>query len=166
MKRHLPFALTHLATIAWGPVALVCALTNVPRRIYLPILITGTLSDIYDGILARRFGAATSALRRYDSITDMIYYLFIPSPPLFLLCKTVITQKLAAHCAHSFCSEAGIILYSRLLCPVLGNHPATHSYPAKFYGLCLARRAHRPARLQHRKLDNHRAYHRRAHRES
>lgn len=60
-----------------GPIALACALTNVPRWIYLPILVAGTLSDIYDGILARSFGVATPALRRYDSVTDVIYYLFI-----------------------------------------------------------------------------------------
>jgi phosphatidylglycerophosphate synthase len=80
MKRHLPFALTTLRLLL-GPVALACALTNVPRWVYLPILVAGTLSDIYDGILARRFGVATPALRRYDSVTDVIYYLFILAPP-------------------------------------------------------------------------------------
>jgi CDP-diacylglycerol--glycerol-3-phosphate 3-phosphatidyltransferase len=91
MKRHLPFALTTLRLLL-GPIALDCALTNFPRWIYLPILITATLSDIYDGILARRYGVATPALRRYDSITDVIYYLFILGAA-FVLCKTVITQN-------------------------------------------------------------------------
>ena len=56
MKRHLPFALTALRLLP-GPVALVCALANAPRWVNLPILVTGTLSDIYDGILARGFGS-------------------------------------------------------------------------------------------------------------
>ena len=131
MKRHLPFALTTLRLLL-GPIALACALTNVPPWIYLPILITATLSDIYDGILARRFGVATPALRRYDSITDVIYYLFILATA-FVLCKSVITQNWML-IALTLLSEATVILvsYARF-----GKYPATHSYLAKFYGLCL-----------------------------
>jgi CDP-diacylglycerol--glycerol-3-phosphate 3-phosphatidyltransferase len=131
MKRHLPFALTTLRLLL-GPVALACALTNVPRWVFLPILVAGTLSDIYDGILARRFGVATPALRRYDSVTDVIYYLFILAAA-FLLCKPVITQNWPL-IALIVLSEAGTILtsYARF-----GKYPATHSYLAKFYGLCL-----------------------------
>jgi CDP-diacylglycerol--glycerol-3-phosphate 3-phosphatidyltransferase len=131
LKHHLPFALTTLRLLL-GPIALACALTNVPRWIYLPILITATLSDIYDGILARRYGVATPALRRYDSITDVIYYLFILAAA-FLLCKPVITQNWPL-IALILMSEAGCILVSYLR---FGKYPATHSYMAKFYGLCL-----------------------------
>jgi hypothetical protein len=90
-KRHLPFALTTLRLLL-SPTALACALTDVPRWIYLPILATATLSDIYDGILARRFGVATPALRRYDSITDVIYYLFI-LVVAWWMCKPVLAQR-------------------------------------------------------------------------
>ncbi len=131
MKRHLPFALTTLRLLL-GPIALICALTNVPRWFFLPILITATLSDIYDGILARRFGVATPALRRYDSMTDVIYYLFILAAA-FLLCKTVVAQNWPL-IVLILLSEAGSIL----VCYVrFGKYPATHSYMAKFYGLCL-----------------------------
>lgn len=131
LKRHLPFALTTLRLLL-GPVALVCALTNVPRWVYLPVLVTGTLSDIYDGILARRYGVATPALRRYDSVTDVIYYLFILAAA-FLLCKTVISQNWLL-IVLILLSEAGCILVSYVR---FGKYPATHSYLAKFYGLCL-----------------------------
>ena len=129
--KHLPFALTTLRLLL-GPVALVCALTNVPRWVYLPVLDTGTLSDIYDGILARRYGVATPALRRYDSVTDVIYYLFILAAA-FLLCKTVISQNWLL-IVLILLSEAGCILVSYVR---FGKYPATHSYLAKFYGLCL-----------------------------
>src|SRR5450631_2028115 len=109
MKRHLPFALTTLRLLL-GPVALACTLTNIPRWVYLPILIAGTLSDIYDGILARRFGVATPALRRYDSVTDVIYYLFILAAA-FLLCQPVVTQNWPL-IALIVLSEAGGILVS------------------------------------------------------
>jgi CDP-diacylglycerol--glycerol-3-phosphate 3-phosphatidyltransferase len=131
MKRQLPFLLTTLRLLL-GPVALGCALTNVPRWVYLPILITATLSDIYDGVFARRFGVATPALRRYDSVTDVIYYLFILAA-VFLLCKPAITQNWP-FIALILLSEAGGILVSFIR---FGKYPATHSYLAKFYGLCL-----------------------------
>ena len=68
MKRHFPFALTTLRLLL-GPIALACALTGITRFVYLPILIAATLSEIFDGILARIFGVATPALRRDGSIT-------------------------------------------------------------------------------------------------
>ena len=131
MKRQLPFALTTLRLLL-GPVALGCVLAGVSRLVFLPILVAGTLSDIFDGILARRFGVATPALRRYDSIADVIYYLFILAS-VWRLCQTVIVQSLWA-VAVILLSEAGGIA----VCAVkFGKYPATHSWLAKFYGLCL-----------------------------
>jgi CDP-diacylglycerol---glycerol-3-phosphate 3-phosphatidyltransferase len=131
IKRHLPFALTTLRLLL-GPIALACALANINRYIYLPVLIVGTLSDIFDGILARRFGVATTALRRYDSITDIIYYLLI-LVVAWLLCKPVIVGNPLA-ISLILASEAATILVSFIR---FKRYPATHSYLAKFYGLCL-----------------------------
>jgi phosphatidylglycerophosphate synthase len=131
MKRHLPFVLTTLRLFL-GPVALTCAFTNVARWIYLPILITATVSDILDGVLARRFGVATPALRRYDSITDIIYYLFILAAA-WKLCRPVIVGNLWL-IGLMLLSEAGAILVCLIR---FRKFPATHSFLAKFYGLCL-----------------------------
>jgi CDP-diacylglycerol--glycerol-3-phosphate 3-phosphatidyltransferase len=115
-----------------GPVALLCAFSNVPRLVYLPILITATVSDIFDGILARKFGVATPALRRYDSITDIIYHLFI-FVAVWILCRPAVVANLWL-IALMLLSEAGCIL----ICLIrFGKFPATHSYLAKFYCLCL-----------------------------
>jgi CDP-diacylglycerol--glycerol-3-phosphate 3-phosphatidyltransferase len=131
MKRHLPFALTTLRLLL-GPVALLLALDNAPRWIFLPLLVVGTLSDIFDGILARRFGVATPALRRYDSITDVIYYLFLLGA-LWRLCHDVVRQNFLA-LGVILILEAAVIL----VCLVkFRKYPATHSWLAKFYGLCL-----------------------------
>ena len=131
MKRHLPFALTTLRLLL-GSIALFCALANIPRFVYLPILVAGTLSDIFDGILARKFGVATPALRRYDSAADIIYYLFILTVA-WILCKPVIVQNILAIALILF-SEAAVILVSFIR---FQKYPAVHSYLAKFYGLCL-----------------------------
>jgi CDP-diacylglycerol--glycerol-3-phosphate 3-phosphatidyltransferase len=131
MKRRLPFVLTTLRLLL-GPIALACALAGVTRFVYLPILIAATLSDIFDGILARKFGVATPALRRYDSITVIIYFLFT-LVVAWILCRPVITSNLWL-IALMLLSEAGCIL----ICLVrFGKFPATHSYLAKFYALCL-----------------------------
>jgi CDP-diacylglycerol---glycerol-3-phosphate 3-phosphatidyltransferase len=131
LKRRLPFTLTTLRLLL-GPLVLICAQVNAPRWIFLPILVVGTLSDIFDGILARRFGVATPALRRYDSITDVIYYLFILTA-LWCLCHGVVVQSLWAIILILF-TEACVII----ICLVkFGKLPATHSWLAKFYGLCL-----------------------------
>ena len=131
LKRHLPFALTTLRLLL-GPIALALAFGGAPRWIFLPLLVTGTLSDIFDGILARRFGVSTPALRRYDSITDVIYYLFILGA-LWQLCHEVVWRNRWL-VLLILASEA----VSILVCAVkFGKYPATHSWLAKFYGLCL-----------------------------
>jgi CDP-diacylglycerol--glycerol-3-phosphate 3-phosphatidyltransferase len=38
-------------------------------------LVLGFISDVYDGIVARRFGVATAGLRRLDSAVDSVFYL-------------------------------------------------------------------------------------------
>lgn len=131
MNNYLPVALTTMRLLL-GPVALLCASAGVARFVYLPILIVGTLSDVFDGILARRFGVSTDRLRRYDSVTDVIYYLFLLGAA-WILCKPVILRSLRPIGAILL-SEAAVLLVS------LGRfrrYPATHSYLAKFYGLCL-----------------------------
>jgi CDP-diacylglycerol---glycerol-3-phosphate 3-phosphatidyltransferase len=129
--KSFPVALTTLRLLL-GPIVLVGALAGFPRWIYLPILVAGTLSDIFDGIIARRLGVATPALRRYDSITDLIYYLFVLGT-VWILCGAVIAQNWI-WLALILVSEALAIL----VCAVkFGKYPATHSYLAKFYGLCL-----------------------------
>jgi len=127
----LPCALTGLRLLL-GPLALICVFVGVSRWVYLPILVAGTLSDIFDGVLARRLGVATSALRRFDSITDAIYYLFILTAAWWL-CRPVIVQNWPM-LLLILLSEAAVVLTCYLK---FGRYPATHSYLAKFYGLCL-----------------------------
>ena len=115
-----------------GPIALLCALSNFPRLIYLPILLAGTLSDIFDGILARKFGVATPALRRYDSVTDIIYFLFVLAVA-WILCRPVIARNLWL-VALVLLSEAGCILTCLIR---FGKLPATHTHLSRIYFLCL-----------------------------
>ena len=129
--RYLPFALTTLRLVL-APATLVCALERAPRWIYLPILVIGTLSDIFDGILARRLGVATQSLRRYDSATDIVYYLLILAAVWIARRPLILASWIAI--ALILVSEAGVLAVSLFR---FRKYPATHSYLAKFYGLCL-----------------------------
>jgi phosphatidylglycerophosphate synthase len=131
MKRSVPFILTTFRLLL-GPLALICALEGAPRIVYLPILVAGTLSDIFDGILARRLQVATPFLRRYDSVTDMIYYLFLLAV-VWELRAPVLTKAIWA-IAILLVSEAACIAVSVAR---FRRYPATHTYLAKFYGLAL-----------------------------
>lgn len=131
MKRRIPFALTTFRLLL-GPLILICALAGAPRLLYLPILILSTLSDIFDGILARRFHVATPFLRRYDSVTDVVYHLFVLAV-VWILCKPVLIKTYWAIL---------VLLISEIACIVVcavrfGKYPATHSYLSKAFGLCL-----------------------------
>jgi CDP-diacylglycerol--glycerol-3-phosphate 3-phosphatidyltransferase len=128
---YIPFALTTLRLLL-GPIALLCAVEGAPRFVYAPILVVGTLSDIFDGIIARQLGVATIALRRYDSITDVIYYLFVLAAVWVLRRPVIIANWLAI--VLIVASEGATLAVSFAK---FRKYPATHSYLAKFYGLCL-----------------------------
>lgn len=51
------------------------AVARGPSRAVAIILALGFISDIFDGVVARRFGVATPALRRLDSAVDSVFYL-------------------------------------------------------------------------------------------
>lgn len=67
-------ALTTLRLLL-GPMMVVVALANGDGWILGSAVIVATLSDIYDGKVARRFGVATAGLRRFDSMADTVFYI-------------------------------------------------------------------------------------------
>ena len=75
MKKYIPFGLVWLR-LALAPVVLCLAYTNPkPQFLLVVCLWAALISDIFDGILARRWGIATEALRRADSRVDVIFWL-------------------------------------------------------------------------------------------
>jgi CDP-diacylglycerol--glycerol-3-phosphate 3-phosphatidyltransferase len=129
--RSLPAALTTYRLLL-GPAAILGAWYHAPVGIYAVILITGILSDIFDGVIARKLGVATVLLRRYDSTVDLVFYLCILGTAT-LLHPTAIREHLPAIL---------VILGSELMCILVSLirfqcMPGTHSYLAKFYGIVL-----------------------------
>jgi phosphatidylglycerophosphate synthase len=47
------------------------------RGIIITLIVLGLISDIFDGIIARRLGVSTSKLRRLDSTVDQFFWLAV-----------------------------------------------------------------------------------------
>ena len=61
-----------------GPVIAMLALRTETPGIWLGVLfLAGPVSDIFDGVLARRFGTATPKLRIADTVVDIAFYIFV-----------------------------------------------------------------------------------------
>ncbi len=130
-KAFIPLGLTTLR-LALGPLALYCACAALPRIWFLPIMITALLSDIYDGVLARRFGVATPQLRRYDSATDIVFYIFILIATALIVPTLIAANRIwiaLALGAEAACLAMALLKFRRLA--------SAHSYLAKFFGLAL-----------------------------
>ena len=70
----LPLFLTALRA-ALAPVVVLLALFSPWRPAFAGCLLVAFLSDIFDGVLARRLGIASPGLRRLDSIADSLFYI-------------------------------------------------------------------------------------------
>lgn len=69
----LPLALTALRALL-APVVVALALWWPSQAALGACLVAAFLSDVFDGVIARRLGIATANLRRLDSIADTLFY--------------------------------------------------------------------------------------------
>jgi phosphatidylglycerophosphate synthase len=70
----LSLALT-LLRLALAPALVVLARTGAPGLLLAAALVAGFVSDVLDGVVARRAGVVTPFLRRLDSSVDTVFYL-------------------------------------------------------------------------------------------
>lgn len=118
--------------LALGPTILAGVLYGWSGATLVALLTLGVLSDIFDGIIARRIGTATPALRQADSTVDVVFWLFL------LAAAEAKTGRIFAD--HGWL--IGALLLSEIGCQALsrarfGKAPATHTYAAKGWGLML-----------------------------
>ncbi len=78
MMKQLPFILVWSRLVA-GIIILLAGLLKIPAfGVVTTILVVfGLLSDILDGIIARRVGVSTEKLRRLDSSIDQVFWLMV-----------------------------------------------------------------------------------------
>lgn len=70
--KHFPFALA-LARLLTGLLLPVLAFCHCPPLLLSVLFLLGFFSDIADGMIARRLGISTLALRRFDSRADLVF---------------------------------------------------------------------------------------------
>lgn len=75
MKR-VPAILVALRAVL-GPAIVVACLGGASRYWMVGMLVAAFLSDIFDGVLARRLGVASEGLRLADSVVDIFFYLCV-----------------------------------------------------------------------------------------
>jgi phosphatidylglycerophosphate synthase len=73
--KFIPWAMVGLRAV-FGPLLAIVALRMTAAEPWLGAMIAvGFLFDVYDGILARRWGTASAALRVADSAADTVFYI-------------------------------------------------------------------------------------------
>ncbi|HZQ43281.1 MAG TPA: CDP-alcohol phosphatidyltransferase family protein [Acidobacteriaceae bacterium] len=97
------------------------------------MVITALLSDIFDGVLARRWKCDTAAVRLFDSMADIVFYLgcaaalWMRHPALVRALAVPIAAVVGL---EALCLAVAFIKFGKL--------PSYHSYLAKIWGLALA----------------------------
>jgi CDP-diacylglycerol--glycerol-3-phosphate 3-phosphatidyltransferase len=74
LAARVPLALTALRA-SLAPVVVALALAWPAPWAFGACLFAAFVSDVFDGIVARRLGVATPGLRRLDSLADSVFYL-------------------------------------------------------------------------------------------
>lgn len=69
----VPLAITSIRVIL-APLLLLWAGNGRAGLPYVFCLVIAFVTDYFDGVVARRLGVATAAVRRYDSAADVIFY--------------------------------------------------------------------------------------------
>lgn len=73
LTHRIPLALTLLRALL-APVVILLALYYPSKVAFGLCLISAFLSDVFDGVIARRLNIATPDLRRLDSMADSVFY--------------------------------------------------------------------------------------------
>jgi CDP-diacylglycerol--glycerol-3-phosphate 3-phosphatidyltransferase len=83
--RAIPYLLIALRVVAGLLILALALLVGSPARwACAGLLAVGVLSDIFDGVIARRLGSVTDRLRTFDSRADVVFWLCATASVLIL----------------------------------------------------------------------------------
>ncbi|MFA6277949.1 MAG: CDP-alcohol phosphatidyltransferase family protein [Pedobacter sp.] len=107
-------------------------MTDSAAYIVLVLMFLGLLSDIFDGIIARKMKIDTEKMRRLDSQTDLVFWLSI-SVSCYLIYPELIKENLIGVLAvvlmEAVCYGVSLIKFGKETC--------THAFVSKIWGLTL-----------------------------
>lgn len=131
-KTRIPWMMA-AARVALGPLVAAGARCNWSGTALAAMVAAALISDIYDGILARRWRCDTAAIRLFDSMADTFFYLctgvalWTARPEVFRSNAKLVAALLAAELLR-FAFDFG----------KFGKPGSYHSWMAKSWGLVLA----------------------------
>ncbi len=102
------------------------------RFLILVLMFIGLLTDIFDGIIARKVGVSSEKLRRLDSQVDLVFWLSLGLATYFL--NTELIKSHWQSIALIFTMEALCYIISILK---FGKETCTHAFLSKMWGLSL-----------------------------
>lgn len=102
------------------------------RFLILALMFIGLLTDIFDGIIARKVGVSSEKLRRLDSQVDLVFWLSLGLATYFLN-----TELIKNHW-----QSIALIFIMEALCYIIsifkfGKETCTHAFLSKMWGLSL-----------------------------
>lgn len=102
------------------------------RFIILSLMFIGLLTDIFDGIIARKVGVSSEKLRRLDSQVDLVFWLSLGFAAYFIN-REIIKQHwlsiLIVFIMEALCYIISFIKFKKETC--------THAFLSKMWGLSL-----------------------------
>lgn len=114
-----------------GPVALILAL-HAMRWEIVCVLTLAFLSDVFDGVIARRLGVVTAGLRISDSVADAWYFLCLALAACLVHPAVVSAFRVPLLSVLMLQSGSYLLAWRRY-----GRIASFHAYTAKLWGLSL-----------------------------
>lgn len=102
------------------------------KIIILILMYLGLISDIFDGIIARKQNSSTEKLRRLDSQTDMIFWLSIGFATWFLYPDLISENLISIHAI--LLMELSVYIISIVK---FKKETCTHAFLSKMWGITL-----------------------------
>jgi phosphatidylglycerophosphate synthase len=130
-----------LASVPWmlvglrfiiAPLLLLDAINGKTGILFILGYITAVISDIFDGIIARRLGVSTAKLRQADSWADISLYLCIALSAWLVYPAVILTFQTPLLIAITL----QLTLFAVSLIK-FGKLPSFHTYTAKAWGISL-----------------------------
>jgi phosphatidylglycerophosphate synthase len=131
-KELIPWAMAGFRA-ALGPVMIAGAACNWSGLALACMALSAAFSDVYDGVLARRWKCDGPGVRLFDTIADMIFYacvgvaLWLCRPQIWHACAGAITAMLAIEALRWLLEIAKF-----------GKPASYHSHLARCWGVVLA----------------------------
>ncbi|GIM52978.1 hypothetical protein CAPN004_20080 [Capnocytophaga cynodegmi] len=101
------------------------------RSIIVVLLFLGILSDIFDGIIARKLNISSVKLRRLDSQTDLIFWISVGISAFWLnteIIKQHTTEIICLFIMEGMCYTISFLRFGKETC--------THAFLSKVWGIC------------------------------